>query len=293
MFVLSAPDPASGCAACAQSARAKTGMCKQTLREIGRYCFVRRWDSASSARVACHLGGVKHLIRWNFHPRAEDAPLPRHSAPCRHRSARARVRPGPDRVDRRDRRRKIDPCRRRRPAGRRPRIRRSRPHRRRDRVDRSDLRYRGRPRGSRAARSLRAGTKPRVRRRRARHERSARELSAALVDLHGQHEHQVLLDPAAHLDVLDAFANADAERERGRGSVCRLAAGEDRARSTAREPARERRPRGVHRVPARGDRSRRPEARRRRRAARREAGARQRRQAAAPLRRGLSVALRG
>ena len=39
-----------------------------------------------------------------------------------------------------------------------------------------------------------------------------RELSAALVDLHGQHEHQVLLDPAAHVDVIDGFANADAER---------------------------------------------------------------------------------
>ena len=35
-----------------------------------------------------------------------------------------------------------------------------------------------------------------------------RELSAALVDLHGQHEHQVLLDPAAHLDLLDEFAGA-------------------------------------------------------------------------------------
>ena len=33
-----------------------------------------------------------------------------------------------------------------------------------------------------------------------------REVAAQLVDLHGQHEHQVLLDPAAHLDLLDAFA---------------------------------------------------------------------------------------
>ncbi len=39
-----------------------------------------------------------------------------------------------------------------------------------------------------------------------------RELSSVLVDLHGQHEHQVLLDPAAHLDVLDAFAHVDKER---------------------------------------------------------------------------------
>jgi DNA repair protein RecN (Recombination protein N) len=34
-----------------------------------------------------------------------------------------------------------------------------------------------------------------------------REMCAPLVDLHGQHEHQLLLDPATHLDVLDAFAN--------------------------------------------------------------------------------------
>jgi DNA repair protein RecN (Recombination protein N) len=39
-----------------------------------------------------------------------------------------------------------------------------------------------------------------------------RELSSVLVDLHGQHEHQVLLDPAAHLDVLDAFAGVEKER---------------------------------------------------------------------------------
>ena len=39
-----------------------------------------------------------------------------------------------------------------------------------------------------------------------------RELSGALVDLHGQHEHQVLLDPATHLDVLDAYAGLEHER---------------------------------------------------------------------------------
>jgi DNA repair protein RecN (Recombination protein N) len=39
-----------------------------------------------------------------------------------------------------------------------------------------------------------------------------RLLSAELVDLHGQHEHQVLLDPASHLDVLDAFADAEQDR---------------------------------------------------------------------------------
>jgi DNA repair protein RecN (Recombination protein N) len=39
-----------------------------------------------------------------------------------------------------------------------------------------------------------------------------RELSGELVDLHGQHEHQALLDPSSHLDLLDAFAGAAADR---------------------------------------------------------------------------------
>src|SRR6187397_3018409 len=36
-----------------------------------------------------------------------------------------------------------------------------------------------------------------------------KELSARLVELHGQHEHQTLLDPSTHLDVLDAFGELD------------------------------------------------------------------------------------
>jgi DNA repair protein RecN (Recombination protein N) len=39
-----------------------------------------------------------------------------------------------------------------------------------------------------------------------------RDLSGTLVDLHGQHEHQVLLDPATHLDVLDVYAGIEQER---------------------------------------------------------------------------------
>ena len=39
-----------------------------------------------------------------------------------------------------------------------------------------------------------------------------RELAAPLVDLHGQHEQQVLLDPASHLDLLDEFAGLNDER---------------------------------------------------------------------------------
>jgi DNA repair protein RecN (Recombination protein N) len=33
-----------------------------------------------------------------------------------------------------------------------------------------------------------------------------KELSSRLIELHGQHEHQTLLDPGTHLDVVDAFA---------------------------------------------------------------------------------------
>ena len=32
-----------------------------------------------------------------------------------------------------------------------------------------------------------------------------RDLSRRLIELHGQHEHHTLLDPATHLDVVDAF----------------------------------------------------------------------------------------
>ncbi len=40
-----------------------------------------------------------------------------------------------------------------------------------------------------------------------------RDACGSLVDLHGQHEHQLLLDPLSHLDLLDAFAElADARR---------------------------------------------------------------------------------
>src|SRR6516164_238127 len=37
-----------------------------------------------------------------------------------------------------------------------------------------------------------------------------KELSASLIELHGQHEHQTLRDPATHLEVLDAFGNLSA-----------------------------------------------------------------------------------
>jgi DNA repair protein RecN (Recombination protein N) len=37
-----------------------------------------------------------------------------------------------------------------------------------------------------------------------------RELSGRLIELHGQHEHQTLLDPATHIDLVDAFGNLGA-----------------------------------------------------------------------------------
>src|SRR5689334_3022229 len=40
-----------------------------------------------------------------------------------------------------------------------------------------------------------------------------RDAAGSLVDLHGQHEHQMLLDPAAHLDLLDEYAGLTASRE--------------------------------------------------------------------------------
>src|SRR5437773_8353993 len=33
-----------------------------------------------------------------------------------------------------------------------------------------------------------------------------KDLASSLIELHGQHEHQTLLDPATHLGMLDAFA---------------------------------------------------------------------------------------
>ena len=38
-----------------------------------------------------------------------------------------------------------------------------------------------------------------------------RDLASRLVELHGQHEHQTLLDPASHLDVVDAYGGLDAK----------------------------------------------------------------------------------
>jgi DNA repair protein RecN (Recombination protein N) len=70
-----------------------------------------------------------------------------------------------------------------------------------------------------------------------------RDAAGSLVDLHGQHEHQVLLDPTAHLDLLDAYAGLTASRDavaaafsdwqRIRAERARLAANEQQKASRA------------------------------------------------------------
>src|SRR5215467_1684247 len=63
-----------------------------------------------------------------------------------------------------------------------------------------------------------------------------RELSARLIELHGQHEHQTLLDPATHLDLIDLFGQLEA-------FVTPVAAAYDRWRAATEELARVKRSR--------------------------------------------------
>ncbi|MGH9330751.1 MAG: DNA repair protein RecN [Vicinamibacterales bacterium] len=67
-----------------------------------------------------------------------------------------------------------------------------------------------------------------------------KELCAGLVDLHGQHEHQVLLDPASHLGLVDAYADAAALAAPVADAFARwkgLAAERDRLRMDDRQKA--------------------------------------------------------
>ena len=68
-----------------------------------------------------------------------------------------------------------------------------------------------------------------------------RDATGDLVDLHGQHEHQVLLEPSAHLLLLDAFAGLEPEREtvgRAFAAVQALTTERDRLALDSREKAR-------------------------------------------------------
>ena len=65
-----------------------------------------------------------------------------------------------------------------------------------------------------------------------------RALSDELVDLHGQHEHQLLLDPASHLDVLDEYAGLSDRRRSAAeafGAWQRLRAERDRRAAAERD----------------------------------------------------------
>ena len=67
-----------------------------------------------------------------------------------------------------------------------------------------------------------------------------RDLSARLVELHGQHEHQALLDPLTHLPLLDAYAGLDEHAARvasAWGAVRTLREQLERSRMDAREKA--------------------------------------------------------
>src|SRR5947207_3140750 len=58
-----------------------------------------------------------------------------------------------------------------------------------------------------------------------------KDLSGRLIELHGQHEHQTLLDPATHLDVLDTFGRLDSLLAPTRAAFEAMrAAGEELAR---------------------------------------------------------------
>jgi DNA repair protein RecN (Recombination protein N) len=70
---------------------------------------------------------------------------------------------------------------------------------------------------------------------------AVRQAATPLVDLHGQHEHQLLLDPAAHLDLLDAFAGLQTHAAGVGEAFARwsaLRAERDRLVSNQREQAR-------------------------------------------------------
>lgn len=51
-----------------------------------------------------------------------------------------------------------------------------------------------------------------------------KELAARLIELHGQHEHQTLLDPSTHLGLVDAFASLEPLRTQTRAAHERLTA---------------------------------------------------------------------
>jgi DNA repair protein RecN (Recombination protein N) len=51
-----------------------------------------------------------------------------------------------------------------------------------------------------------------------------KDLAARLIEIHGQHEHQGLLVPESHLDLLDAYAGVESRREHVASAFQRLGA---------------------------------------------------------------------
>ena len=92
---------------------------------------------------------------------------------------------------------------------------------------------------------------------------SLRELSSVLVDLHGQHEHQLLLDPSSHLDLLDEFAGVDSERFAVAAAFVEWQKLRDERSRIDIAPERGHRASRVPDIPDDGDRPRRAKARRR------------------------------
>ncbi len=183
---------------------------------------MRRWDSANAPQLARDPTPVKGLIGWEF--RFRHAAVPERPSSRRDRPPRGGIRARPERAHRAKpapasrcwskpstcwsagapapiwcARAKTSP--RFRPSSRRPIGR--------EVIVRREISAQGRSRAF-IDDALATAT-------------ALRDLGEAVVDLHGQHEHQALLDPAEHVDLLDAFAgHADARRGR-RGALRRLA----------------------------------------------------------------------
>jgi DNA repair protein RecN (Recombination protein N) len=66
---------------------------------------------------------------------------------------------------------------------------------------------------------------------------SLRALGEGLVELHGQHEHHTLLDPASHLAVLDAFAGLDDHAAATAAAFARLTEAREQLARAQREAA--------------------------------------------------------
>ena len=136
----------------------------------------------------------------------------------------------------------------------------------------------------RPARSVGAGTEPRLRRRRARDERGAARVCCGAWSISmASTSTRCYSIPSTHLDLLDAVRGAwQPSASEVAAAFARARRCEPNASASSAESARKRRGR-VPVVPARRDRSSRAEAWRRRRAVGNAAGARQCRQAAAAL----------